>query len=75
VDTGVALETARLLGLPIEDRGLQVIAFPFPPVTTVGAKRRANHIDPMLGLGGDQEVRIDIAAVEQVDAWEHITSG
>ena len=29
----------------------------------------------MLGLGSDQEVRIDIPAIEQVDAWEDITVG
>ena len=64
----MALGTARLLGLPIDDKGLQVIALPFPPLPTVGPKRRTNHIDLMLGLGGDEEVRIDIAAVEQVCA-------
>jgi hypothetical protein len=40
VDTGMALGTARLLGLPIDDKGLQVIALPFPPLPTVGSKRR-----------------------------------
>src|SRR5262245_49802692 len=48
---------------------------PFPPLPAVGPKRRTNHLDLMLGLGGDQEVRIDIAAVEQVDAWADITIG
>ena len=53
----------------------EIEASPFPPLPTVGAKRRPNHIDLMLSLGGDQEVRVDIPAVEQVYAWEHITIG
>jgi hypothetical protein len=36
VDTGMALGTVRLLGLPIQHEGLQVIAFPFPPLPAVG---------------------------------------
>ena len=51
VDTGMALGTARLLGLPIDDKGLQVIALPFPPLPAVGPKRRTNHIDLMLASG------------------------
>jgi hypothetical protein len=70
VDTGVGLGTACLLGLPIDDKGLEVVACPFPPLPTGGAKRRTNDIDLMLGLRSDQEIRIDIAAVEHVDAWE-----
>jgi len=34
VDTGVALGTAGLLDLPIDDKGLQVIAFPCAPLPT-----------------------------------------
>ena len=75
MDAGLSLGTARLLGLPLDDKGLEVVASPFPPLPTVGAKRRPNHLDLMLGLGGDQEVRIDRAAVEQVDTWENITIG
>jgi hypothetical protein len=71
----MAFGVARLLGLPIDDNGLQGIACPFPPLPAVGPKRPTHHIDLMLGLGGDQEVRIDIAAVEQVYAWEDITIG
>ena len=75
VDTGLSLRAARLLGLPIDDKGLQVIALPFPPLPAVGPKRRTNHIDLMLSLGGDQEVRIDIAAVEQVCPRQEIPIG
>ena len=62
----MALGTARLLGLPIDDKGLEVIAFPFPPLPAVGPERRTHHIDLMRRLGGDQEVCVHIAAVEQV---------
>jgi hypothetical protein len=68
VDTGMALGAARLLRLPSDDKGLQVIALPFPPLPAVGPERRTHHFDLMLSLGSDQEVRVDIAAVEPVDA-------
>ena len=71
----MALGTARLLGLPIDDKGLQVIAFARPPLPAIGPKGRPDHIDLMLGLGGDQEVGIHIAAVEQVGAGQQITIG
>ena len=54
VDTGVALGTTCLLGLPIDDKGLQVIAFPFPRLPAVGPERRTHHIDLMRRLGGNQ---------------------
>jgi hypothetical protein len=54
VDTGMALGTARLLGLPIDDKGLEVIALPFPPLPTIGPERWTNHIDLMRRLGCDQ---------------------
>jgi hypothetical protein len=75
MDASMPLGTARLLGLPSDAKGLEGIACPCPPLPPVGPKRRANHSDPLLGLGGDPEVRIDIAAVEQVDAWEATTVG
>ena len=51
VDTGMALGTACLLGLPIDDKGLEVIALPFPPLPTIGPERRTHHIDLMLASG------------------------
>jgi hypothetical protein len=54
VDTRMVLGTACLPGLPIEDKGLETIAFPCQPLPAVGPKRRTNHIDLMLGLGSDQ---------------------
>jgi hypothetical protein len=52
VDTGMTLETVRLLGLPIQHKGPEVIALPGQPLPAVGPKRWTNHIDLMLGLGG-----------------------
>jgi hypothetical protein len=75
VDAGMPLGTVRLLGLPIDDKGLEVIALPSPPLPAVGPKGWPNHLNLMLGLRGDQEVRIVIAAVEEVYAWEDITIG
>jgi hypothetical protein len=75
VDTGMTLGTARLLGFPIDDKGLEVIAFPFPSLPTVGPKRRPNYIDLMLRLGGDEEVRIDISAVQQMRARAELPLG
>jgi hypothetical protein len=75
VDTSMALGAARPLGLPIDDEGLEVIALPCPPLPAVGPERRTDHIDLMLGLGGDEQVCIDIAAVEQVRAREELPLG
>ena len=75
VDTGMALGTVRLLRLPIQDKGLQVIAFPGPLLPAIGPKGGTDHIDLMPGLGGDQEVGIDIAAIEEVGARQQITLG
>jgi hypothetical protein len=69
------LRTARLLGVPIDDQGLQVIPPSGLPVPAVGPKGGPHAIDLMVRLGGDQEVRIHIAAVESGRAREQITLG
>ena len=74
-DTGMPLGTARLFCLPIDDKGLQVIAFPGLMWPTLGPKRRPDHIDLVLALRRDQEVGIHIAAVEQVGPRQQITGG
>jgi hypothetical protein len=71
MDAGLALGTARMLDLPIDDKSLEGVASPFPPLPTVGSKRRNLHIDLMLALGGDQEVRIDIRCRARVCLGEH----
>jgi hypothetical protein len=45
---------------------------PRPTLVAVGAKWGAHDIDLMVGLSGDQEFGIDIAAVEQVHAGEEV---
>jgi hypothetical protein len=72
---GVALGTARLLGLPIQHKGLQIISVSGPMLPAIGPKGRADHMDVMLVLCGDQEVGIHIAAVKHVGAGQEITGG
>ena len=64
IDAGMALRTVRLLRVPIDDKGLEVIALACPLLPAIGAKGRPYDIDLVQGLGGDQEVGIDVAAVE-----------
>jgi len=71
----MALGTARLLGLPIEDNGLAVIALPLPPLPAVGPARRTHHRALGRCLGRDQYVGVHIAAVEPVGPGEKITIG
>jgi hypothetical protein len=75
MDAGMALGTARLLRLPIDHEGLQVIALACPSLPAIRPKGRPDDVDLVLGLGSDEEVRIDIAAVEQVCPWEEIPIG
>jgi hypothetical protein len=65
VDAGLSLGTARLQRLPIQDKGLQVIAFSALMLSAIGPKGGAHHIDVILALCGEQEIGIHIAAVEQ----------
>lgn len=65
----------RLLGLPIQDKGLQIVALSGMMLPAIGAEGGANHIDLILGLGRHQEVGIDIAAVEHMGAGQQITCG
>ena len=68
------LGTAGLVGVPIQDEGLQVIAMGDLVLPTIGAKGRADHIDLVL-LRGHQEVGIHVAAVEQVRARQQVSCG
>ncbi len=74
-DAGLSLGTVGLLCRPVDDEGAQIIALARPPLMTIRPKGWADHVDLMLCLGGDQEVRIDIPAVQQVRAGEEITIG
>jgi hypothetical protein len=75
LDTGLPPGAAGLLRLPIQDKGLQVIALACHALTAIGPKGRADPIDVMRGLGGTQERGIDITAVEQMRARQEITIG
>ena len=68
------LGTAGLVGLPIQDEGLQVIAVGDLVLPTIGPKGRPDHIDLVL-LRGHQEVGIHIAAVEQMCARQQVSCG
>jgi hypothetical protein len=68
MDAGMALGTARLLGLPSQHQGLQIITLAGLMLPTIGPKGRAYDSDVMLALCGDLEVGIHIAAVKQVGA-------
>jgi hypothetical protein len=54
IDARMALGTVRLLGVPIDDTGLQVIALVRPSLPAIGPKGRPDDIDLVPGLGGDQ---------------------
>jgi hypothetical protein len=71
----MALGTVRLLGVPIDDKGLQVIALARPSLPAIGPKGRPDDVELVPGLGGDEEGRIDSAAAEPVCPGEEIPSG
>jgi hypothetical protein len=72
VDAGLSLRTARLLRLPIKDKGLQVIALSALMLSAIGPKGGAHHIEVILVLCDDQEIGIHIAAVEQVGSRQQL---
>jgi hypothetical protein len=74
-DTGLPLGSAGLLRRPVNDEGAQIIALTRPPLMAIRPEGRADHVDLMRCVGGDQEVRIDIPAVQQMRAGEEITIG
>ena len=53
-----------MLGVPIQHKGLQVLAVFELMLPAIGSTRRADHIDLVLLLRGHQKVGIHIAAVE-----------
>jgi hypothetical protein len=66
LDAGLLLGAAGLLGLPIDYEGAQIIPSTRPPLVAIRPTGRADHVDLMRGVGGDESLGIDIAAVEQV---------
>jgi hypothetical protein len=53
-DAGLSLGTAGVLRLPIDHEGTQIIALARPPLMAIRPKGWADHVDLMLGLGGDE---------------------
>ena len=53
-DAGLPLGTAGVLRLPVDDEGAHLIALAGPPLMAIRPKRGADHVDLMLGVGGDE---------------------
>jgi hypothetical protein len=75
MDAGLALGAARLPGVPIHDKGLQIVALAGVMLPAIGAEGGPRHSDLMLSLGRHQEVGIHIAAVEQVGSRQQLPGG
>ena len=61
-DTGLPLGTVGLLGIPIQHKGLSVIAF-ILMLPAIGPSGRPDDIALMVRLGGDEKVRIHRATI------------
>jgi hypothetical protein len=68
----MALGTRRLLGVPIEHQGLEIIALAGLMLAAIRPTGRSHHIALILALRRDEEVGIDIAAVESVGTRQQI---
>lgn len=66
------LGTVGLLGVPISDEDLQVIAVVDRMLPAIGAKGRPHHVDVIRALRRDQEGGIHVATVEQVGSRQQI---
>jgi hypothetical protein len=75
VDAGMTLRAARLPGVPIQDKGLQVVASASLMLPAIGPKGATYHIELMLAPRGDEKVNSHVAAVEYMGAGQQITCG
>jgi hypothetical protein len=66
----VALVTTRLLGRPIERKGIDTIALAGAMLATIGAKRRTDHVNVMPVRGTGEALGIHIATGEEMRARE-----
>jgi hypothetical protein len=73
--TRLPLGTAGPVRLPIHHEGLEVIPLACQPWPAIRPKGGPDHINLTRCLGGDEALRIHIAAVEHVGAWQEITPG
>jgi hypothetical protein len=74
-DTGMPWGTAGLVCLPSHHTGLEVPALARLPLPARRAQGGSNHLELLLGLGGDQASGIYLAALEHVGPGEQIASG
>ena len=74
-DTALALGALGLLRLTVDHEGVSVIAVPVPLLPTGGAQGGPYDIDLMVCLGTDQDVRDDIATVDEVRPRQQIAGG
>ena len=72
-DARLPLRTAGLVCLPIDHESAQIIALARPPLMAIRPKGGADHVDLMLGVGGDESFSIHIAAIEPMEAGQEIT--
>ena len=68
-DTGMLLQTARLCCLPIDGKGLEVIALSALMLPTIGSKGRPGHIDLILALRRDKDLPHAGSGVSNGSGW------
>jgi hypothetical protein len=69
------LRTVGLLRVPIQYKGLEVIAVFDLMLPAIRPTRRPDHSDMVLALRRDQEVGIHVATIKQVGPRQQSTSG
>jgi hypothetical protein len=74
-DAAVALGTTRLVGRPIERKGIHTIALAGAILATIGAQRRPEYLNLMPALGTGEEVGVDLATGEEMRAREQRSLG
>jgi hypothetical protein len=52
-DAGLSLGTAGVLRLPVDHEGAQIVALACSPLMAIRSESGADHVDLMLGVGGD----------------------
>src|SRR5688500_11723976 len=72
---GLPSGAATLWGFPIDHGRAEVIPFCRPALAAIGSKGRADDVDLMNALSGDQKLGIHRAAVEQVHTGEEVARG
>jgi hypothetical protein len=74
-DAGLPLGTVGLLRLPIQDKGLQVIALTGLMLSAIRPTGGTDHVNLILALRRDEIVSIRVAAIEQVSLRQQLPGG